>query len=226
MLCRCIDGFSRKIMWLRASHTNHHPGLIATYYTQTVASAGGYPACVRSDCGTENVTIAAIQSLVTGSTSGHRYGTSPGNQRIEAWWSFFSTSSQPVVDRTVRKSNWLWSFASRLCHGSGMSALLLHGRASAGLGRSSLSVEHPPNSSKCWFTVSARHSWWTVLSSNITVGGLHAAKHWSVTTWDYRPTYRTSFLWQPWLWKLLQLFVYVSWMACAAPCWFCHRIVL
>ena len=89
MLCRCIDGFSRKIMWLRASHTNHHPGLIATYYTQTVASAGGYPACVRSDCGTENVTIAAIQSLVTGSTSGHRYGTSPGNQRIEAWWSFF-----------------------------------------------------------------------------------------------------------------------------------------
>lgn len=89
MFFRCIDGFSRKIVWLRASFSNHQPGLIASYYLDAVLSAGGYPAHVRTDCGTENVTIAAIQALVTGTTSGHLYGTSPGNQRIEAWWSFF-----------------------------------------------------------------------------------------------------------------------------------------
>jgi len=52
------------------------------------------------DSGTENGTIAAIQSLVTSSASGHVYGTSPGNQRIEAWWSFFCHyRSQWWIDR-------------------------------------------------------------------------------------------------------------------------------
>lgn len=41
---------------------------------------------LRTDCGTENVLIAAIQHLTGGR---HKYGTSPGNQRIEAWWSFY-----------------------------------------------------------------------------------------------------------------------------------------
>ena len=50
---------------------------------------GGYPAHVRTDCGTENVTIAAIQASVTRQTSFHVYGSSPGNQRIECWWSFY-----------------------------------------------------------------------------------------------------------------------------------------
>ena len=33
--------------------------------------------------------MAAIQSHISQSDSAHIYGTSPGNQRIEAWWSFF-----------------------------------------------------------------------------------------------------------------------------------------
>lgn len=85
---RCIDGYSRKIMWLKASYTNHRPGLIASYFVECCQQFGGYPAHVRTDCGTENVTVAAIQASVTGSATGHIYGTSPGNQRIEAWWSF------------------------------------------------------------------------------------------------------------------------------------------
>lgn len=89
VLCRCIDGFSRKIIWLKASYTNHKPGLIASFFLDAVEQYSGYPARVRTDCGTENGTIATIQSYVTGSTSSHIYGTSPGNQRIEAWWSFF-----------------------------------------------------------------------------------------------------------------------------------------
>ena len=53
---------------------------------------GGYPSKVRTDCGTENVLVAAIQSAIMGTTRAHIYGTSPGNQRIEAWWSFFRRS--------------------------------------------------------------------------------------------------------------------------------------
>jgi len=66
---RCIDGYYRKIMWLWVSCSNHDPGLIANYFLETVSHVGGYPAHVRTDCGTENVTIAAIQSFVTGSTA-------------------------------------------------------------------------------------------------------------------------------------------------------------
>jgi hypothetical protein len=87
--CRCIDGYSRRIMWLKCSYSNHLPNLIAGYYLECVRDVGGYPSKMRTDCGTENVTVAAIQSLVMGSESAHVYGTSPGNQRIEAWWSFF-----------------------------------------------------------------------------------------------------------------------------------------
>jgi len=54
-----------------------------------VQQIGGYPRRVRTDCGTENNTVAAIQCSATDDTSAHVYGTSPGNQRIEAWWSFF-----------------------------------------------------------------------------------------------------------------------------------------
>ena len=82
----CIDGYSRKILWLRCSFSNHRPGIIASYFLDCVAVVGGFPATLRTDCGTENVMIAAIQSLVSGH---HAYGTSPGNQRIEAWWSFY-----------------------------------------------------------------------------------------------------------------------------------------
>jgi len=33
--------------------------------------------------------VAAIECLVANDSSAHIYGTSPGNQRIEAWWSFY-----------------------------------------------------------------------------------------------------------------------------------------
>jgi hypothetical protein len=51
---------------------------------------------LRTDCGTENGIMAAIQAYFrqqgndefAGSNS-HKYGTSPSNQRIEAWWSYY-----------------------------------------------------------------------------------------------------------------------------------------
>ena len=89
VLCRCIDGYSRKVIWLRASYSNHSPQLIAPYFLDSVKQLGCYPRHVRTDCGTDNMTVAAIQTLVLGDAAAHRYGTSPGNQRIEAWWSFY-----------------------------------------------------------------------------------------------------------------------------------------
>ena len=54
------------------------------------------PRVLRTDCGTENVTMAAMQCYFRGNgnddqagLNAHRYGSSPANQRIEGWWSFY-----------------------------------------------------------------------------------------------------------------------------------------
>ena len=54
---------------------------------------------VKSDCGTENVVLSAMQCYLradgTDQWAGdkaHVYGSSPANQRIEAWWSFLRRS--------------------------------------------------------------------------------------------------------------------------------------
>lgn len=54
---------------------------------------------VRSDCGTENVVLSAMQCYLRADgidqwagDKAHVYGSSPANQRIEAWWSFLRRS--------------------------------------------------------------------------------------------------------------------------------------
>lgn len=71
-------------------------------------SNGGYPQRLRTDCGTENVLIASIQSFVHQNTRAHIYGTSPANQRIEAWWCFL---------RRQRAQWWMNLFANLVEHG-------------------------------------------------------------------------------------------------------------
>ena len=44
---------------------------------------------LRSDCGTENTIIAAMQCPFRLQANAHFYGTSPAIQRIESWWSQF-----------------------------------------------------------------------------------------------------------------------------------------
>jgi len=98
-LFRCIDGFSRQILWLRCSYTNHAPGVIGSYFIDRSNAVGGFPRTLRTDCGTENVLIAAIQEWATGISGSHVYGTSPANQCIESWWSFFRRGhSQGWID--------------------------------------------------------------------------------------------------------------------------------
>eukprot|EP00794_Sanderia_malayensis_P001192 gene1192-563_t len=45
------------------------------------------PELVQTDCGTENGILAAVQCTFRNDVTGHRYGSSPSNQRIENWWS-------------------------------------------------------------------------------------------------------------------------------------------
>lgn len=82
----CIDGFSRKIIWLKASYTNNDPTVIAGYYVEAVASLSGCPVRVRGDHGTENGHIEVFQKFLRHNDNAFLYGTSQLNQRIEAWW--------------------------------------------------------------------------------------------------------------------------------------------
>ncbi len=91
-----IDGYSRKILWLELTRSNNKPEIPAKYYLDCVREHSGCPMIVRTDCGTENGTMAAIQAYFCqhgddqfAGPRSHIYGTSPSNQRIQAWWSYY-----------------------------------------------------------------------------------------------------------------------------------------
>lgn len=92
----CMDGFSRKILWLNCGPTNNDPAVIANNFISCVQDLGIVPMRLRTDCGTENGTMAAIQCTLRHDHTdyycrerSHMYGSSSTNQRIESWWSFF-----------------------------------------------------------------------------------------------------------------------------------------
>ena len=91
-----IDGYSRKILWLELSRSNNKPEIPARYYLDSVKKDMGCPTLLRTDCGTENGVMAAMQCSFRqdgidefSSEKAHKYGSSPANQQIEGWWSFF-----------------------------------------------------------------------------------------------------------------------------------------
>ena len=91
-----MGGYSRKILWLQPIRSNNKPEISAKFYLECVKEHSGCPTIIRTDCGTENGTVATIQAYFrphgndqfAGSRS-HIYRTSPDNQRIEAWWSYY-----------------------------------------------------------------------------------------------------------------------------------------
>lgn len=92
----CIDGFSRKVLWLECGPTNNNPRVIAHNFLSCVRNLGVIPMRLRTDCGTENGIMAAIQCTLRhhhhdyySGASSHMYGSSTNNQRIESWWSIF-----------------------------------------------------------------------------------------------------------------------------------------
>ena len=56
-----IDGYSRRILWLKVTSTNKHPAVIAKYYYDCIAEIGGCPKILITDPGTENGEIASLQ---------------------------------------------------------------------------------------------------------------------------------------------------------------------
>lgn len=90
----CIDGFSRRLIWLEVGPTNKQPEVITNYFIQSVKQLGHLPTRIRSDDGTENSILEAVQiALRLGHSDTYAginsfiIGTSPANQRIESFWS-------------------------------------------------------------------------------------------------------------------------------------------
>lgn len=94
-----IDGYSRRILWLEVASSNNDPEIIAHFYSEYVGLIGGTARIIRSDRGTENVNVAAMQRFFRRSSSddfggekSFMYGRSTANQRIEAWWGLLRKS--------------------------------------------------------------------------------------------------------------------------------------
>ena len=85
-----IDGYSRKILWLKVARTNNSPDMIGSFYLQNVGRLGDCPVKLITDLGTENGLAASIQCFFRNNSEAHQYVASPRNQRIEGWWSQFA----------------------------------------------------------------------------------------------------------------------------------------
>ena len=90
----CIDGFSRRVLWLEAYTTSSDPAVIAGYFINMVRSEMGCPRIIRTDHGTENTHIGQMQQFLRrnqqdsfAKDKSFMQGTSQNNQRIECWWS-------------------------------------------------------------------------------------------------------------------------------------------
>lgn len=83
----CIDGFSRKLMWLSVSTTNNDPLVIANYYLICIKKYKQVPQLLRMDGGTENIYCRDMQFFFTNSEDSFLNAASTRNQRIEAYWS-------------------------------------------------------------------------------------------------------------------------------------------
>ena len=78
---------------MKTVHSNDNPFIIGAIFLEYLKQYEGCPSRVRTDCGSENVVLAAIQSFVRrnhpdeyAGQKFHIFGTSHGNQRIESWW--------------------------------------------------------------------------------------------------------------------------------------------
>ena len=77
------------MMWLKVTKSNNHPDIIANFYLNCVAELGACPVKLRTDCGTENGVMAAMQCTFPQDADAHKYGSSPANQTIEGWCAFY-----------------------------------------------------------------------------------------------------------------------------------------
>ena len=91
----CVDGFSRKILWLHVGASNKDPNVAAKLYLDTVSEFGGVPNYISADDGTEHsiiepmhIYLSSLDSNESDVLKSFKIISSPKNQRIEAYWSF------------------------------------------------------------------------------------------------------------------------------------------
>lgn len=82
----CVDGFSRRILWLHVSTSNNDPVIYANYFLSAVATYHLCPKILRMDKGTENIYCEDLQTFLTGRDDSFIYAASTRNQRIESFW--------------------------------------------------------------------------------------------------------------------------------------------
>jgi len=88
----CIDGYSRKLIWLEVGTTNKMPEVIGRYYLDAVNNFG-VPYKVKADNGTEHALVEPMHTYLRfvdgrdGAVDSFSITTSPQNQRIEVYWS-------------------------------------------------------------------------------------------------------------------------------------------
>lgn len=94
-----IDGYSRRVMWLKLSSSNKEPRNVCEHFIETCVNINGIPRKVVGDRGTENVYLAASQRFLrrnhidaNAGEKSFQYGRSVSNQRIESWWSMLRRS--------------------------------------------------------------------------------------------------------------------------------------
>ena len=81
----CVDGFSRRVMYLLCADNNRSE-TVATLF-QSAAEKFGWPSRVRGDHEGENATVASMMVQVRGDGGGSFIaGSSTRNQRIERLW--------------------------------------------------------------------------------------------------------------------------------------------
>ena len=85
-----IDGYSRKIVWLRVLRSNKLSSIIGDIYLDCVKEFQGCHIKLDTDLETENVLAVAHQTYFRQDVNAHHRVPSTRNQRIESWWSFFT----------------------------------------------------------------------------------------------------------------------------------------
>ena len=93
LLHGCIDGFSRRLIWLEVSSSNKIPEITGKFYLDAVRQLQSIPKKLKADDGTEYAIIQPIHILLqdavgdNNSVNSFSFVPSMHNQRIEAYWS-------------------------------------------------------------------------------------------------------------------------------------------
>ena len=103
----CIDGWSRKVLWLYVTRSNNSPHNVASYFVEAIQEFGGCPEKLVTDLGTENGIAASTQCFFQDDPNAHKYVPSTRNQRVEGWWSHLRRS----------RTTWWINFFKRLEEG-------------------------------------------------------------------------------------------------------------